>query len=427
MSGTQVVVSSEQLLLDQRRFWRTRLSWMVLIGFALRLGFVLFAHTYRFKSVEGNFGFAYEMGRIAAALASGEGFSNPFKIPTGPTAWEPPLYPFIIAGVFKLTGIYTTTSSIILLAINSLFSALTAVPVFYLAKRAFGIKIATWSAWTWTLLPSAMYWSVKWIWETSMAQFLLVTLLLLAWRLAEGARWREWALWGLLWSFTALLNPSLLSVLPFLAGWIVFQRRRELPSVVAPAALAAAVFILLITPWLVRNSKVFHQAVFIRTNFGAELRFGNGPGANGLSMGFLLHPTHSPEQLSRYKQLGELAYVSEMKRQAVQWICANPAAFLRASFVRFVYYWTSTPWGSRMMPAKNALFLASSICGFWGLWLMWKQRRPGFFLFAICLFVFPLVYYIVFPHPRYRAPIEPELFTLMIFLLSQSRELQSHQ
>jgi 4-amino-4-deoxy-L-arabinose transferase-like glycosyltransferase len=424
MSSTQAAIGSDLPISGQRSFWPVRLFAMVLVGFILRFGFVLVAHTYRFKSAEGNFGFGYEMGRIAAALASGHGFSNPFQGPTGPTAWEPPLYPFIIAGAFKLTGIYTAASSIILLAINSLFSALTTVPVFYLTKRSFGLRIATWSAWTWTLLPYAMYWSVKWIWETSLAQFLLVALLLLAWRLAEGTRLREWACWGLLWGIAALLNPSLLSVLPFLAGRILIQRRRGLRSVFAPAALSAATFIVVIAPWLVRNYEAFHQPVFIRSNFGAELRFGNGPGADGLSMGYQLHPTHSPQQLSRYKQLGELAYVFEMKRQASEWIRANPIAFIRVSFARFVYYWTSTPWNTSVMPAKNALFLASSVCGFWGLWLMWRQRRPGFFLFAVCLLVFPLVYYFVFPHPRYRAPIEPELFTLIVFLFSQTKELR---
>src|SRR5258708_19936820 len=31
---------------------------------------------------------------IAASLASGQGFSNPFGPPTGPTAWLGPVYPF---------------------------------------------------------------------------------------------------------------------------------------------------------------------------------------------------------------------------------------------------------------------------------------------------------------------------------------------
>ncbi len=397
---------------------------MVAIGFVLRVGFVLIAHTYRFKSADGSFGFGFEMGRIAASLAQGHGFSSPFQIPTGPTSWEPPLYPFLIAAIFKLTGLYTHASAIILLTINSFFSAVTAVPVFYLARRSFGEKIATWSAWTWTLLPYAMYWAVKWVWETSISAFLLTLLLLITWRLADGARKREWVAWGVLWGIAALLNPSLLSVLPFAGIWILFQFRRHWKPALSSAALSALVFAVVITPWLIRNYAIFHQPVFLRTNFGVELRMGNGPGAAGLSMGYFLHPTHSPFELARYEQMGELAYAAAMKHEAVDWIRSHPADFIRVSVARLVYYWTNTPWSGPIMPAKNALFLASSIGGFWGLWLMWRQRRPGFFLFTICLLIFPLIYYFVFPHPRYRAPIEPELFTLVVFLISQTRELR---
>ena len=37
----------------------------------------------------------------------GQGFSSPTDLPTGPSAWAPPVYPYILAGVFKLFGIYS--------------------------------------------------------------------------------------------------------------------------------------------------------------------------------------------------------------------------------------------------------------------------------------------------------------------------------
>src|SRR5438309_6823149 len=115
------------------RLWasiRSSTFWMVAIGFAIRLLAILVLHTYKFRTADQNFGFGWEMGRIGEAMASGQGFSNPFHGITGPTAWEPPLYPFLIAGVFKIFGIYSHASSFVLLAINSFFSALTCVPTF---------------------------------------------------------------------------------------------------------------------------------------------------------------------------------------------------------------------------------------------------------------------------------------------------------
>ena len=90
---------------------RTSLFWMVVIAFSVRVLTILILHTYKFRTSESNFGFGWEMGRIAESLALGEGFSNPFHGTTGPTAWEPPLTPFLIAGVFKLFGIYSRLSA----------------------------------------------------------------------------------------------------------------------------------------------------------------------------------------------------------------------------------------------------------------------------------------------------------------------------
>src|SRR5581483_8665048 len=99
--------------------------WIVAIALLVRIAWVFLGHTYRFKTADNNFGFGWEMGRIAASLASGHGFGNPFGAVTGPTAWEPPLYPFLMAGVFRIFGIYSKSSAIVLLSFNSICSALT--------------------------------------------------------------------------------------------------------------------------------------------------------------------------------------------------------------------------------------------------------------------------------------------------------------
>src|SRR6202043_1230015 len=98
--------------------------------------------TYRFNSTEDNFGFGWEMGRIGAAIASGQGFSNPFGAPTGPTAWEAPLYPYVIGEVFRILGTYSTASAFVLLSLNSIFSALTSVPIFLTARWIFSERVA---------------------------------------------------------------------------------------------------------------------------------------------------------------------------------------------------------------------------------------------------------------------------------------------
>ena len=50
-----------------------------------------------------------------------------------------------------------------------------------------------------------------------------------------------------------------------------------------------------------------------------------------------------------------------------------------------------------------------------------KRRIHGVFLFASLILVYPLVYYICFPEPRYRHPIDPELVILGVYLVSESK------
>src|ERR1700733_4460804 len=115
--------------LDLWSLIRTSQFWMGAIPLFLRVGWIVIGHTYKFKSADNNFGFGWEMGSIGAAIASGHGFSNPFGPATGPTAWEPPLYPYLVAGVFRVFGIYSRASAFVLLTVNSVFSALTCIPI----------------------------------------------------------------------------------------------------------------------------------------------------------------------------------------------------------------------------------------------------------------------------------------------------------
>lgn len=399
----------------RRSFW-----WMFVIAFLLRLAYILLAHTYKVKPDENYFSFGYEMGRIGRAIASGHGFADPFGVATGPTAWEPPLYPYLIATVFKLTGIYTHVSAFILLAINSIFSALTCIPIFLIARKCFSEKVAVWSAWAWALLPTVMYWDARWVWETSLAALLMTLIFWLVLEMEELDGTLPWIGFGVLWGVAALTNSSLLAFLPASGLWAWYRRaKRGKPSIIG-VLLASLFFIATISPWLVRNYEVFNKFVFIRSNFGAELRLGNGPGADGTWMAYL-HPTQNELALKRYEQMGELPYVAMRERQAIDFIRADYGRFAWLSFKRFIYYWAGRPRTSESaILIDNSAFLASSILAFWGAALALRRRRPGAWLFLWLLLSYPTIYYFVYPHSRYRHPIEPEMAILIVYVISEA-------
>jgi 4-amino-4-deoxy-L-arabinose transferase-like glycosyltransferase len=412
------------------RFWiraRTSTFWMVTIAFAIRVLAILVLHTYKFRTLNENFGFGWEMGRIGAAIAAGQGFSNPFLNLTGPTAWEPPLYPFVIAGVFKVFGIYTHASALTLLTLNSFFSALTCIPAFLIARRCFGERVGVASGWTWALLPYVMYWCTRWVWETSLSALLVAVIFWLALTMEERDGLKPWLQFGALWGIAALNSPVLLSFLPISGLWAWWHRAKAGKRSLGGIVISSIVFFALITPWLIRNHNTFGKWIFLRSNFGAELRMGNGPYANGTWM-YYLHPTQNVVAFRQYVKMGEIAYVAERKRQAVEFIKEDPARFLRLCAMRFFYYWGGVPRSSeiwQLAQFKNSLFLASSILCFWGLGRALYERKPGAWLFFCLIALYPAVYYVVFTHARYRHPIEPEIGIVGIYLICEATQAGS--
>lgn len=405
----------------------------VVTAFAVRLFSILSSQTYKIPAFpEGHFYFGYEAGRIARAIALGQGFSNPFHGVTGPTAWLAPIYPYIAGGVFKVFGIYTAKSAFVLLALNALLSALTCIPIFFIARRVFGTRVAWWSSWAWALVTPLTYWSVYWVWETSLSTLLLACIVLLTLSLADSPRLRTWLLFGLLWGVAALTNPSLLSLLPLFGIWACWRSHAASRPWLLPAIASALLFLAVISPWIVRNYRVFHRIIPVRDNFGVELRLGNGPGAQGTWMEWL-HPTQNEIELEKYRNLGELNYVQRRGEEAVSFIRNNPGTFARLCAKRFLYFWAGTPrsvnWKSgaeswkniaAVVEFRNSGYLALSVLAFWGLSLALRRGTPSAFLFATSLLIYPLVYYVVFPHPRYRHPIEPLMVILAAFLVSQT-------
>jgi 4-amino-4-deoxy-L-arabinose transferase-like glycosyltransferase len=360
---------------------------------------------------------------VGRSIALGQGFSNPYDGNTGPTAWEPPLYPFLIGGVFSVVGIYSRASAWVLLSINSLFATLTCIPIFLIAQKTFGERVGAWSAYGWGLNPYVWYWSIHWIWDTTFTPFILACIFLLALELQDWPGWQGWALFGALYGIGALANPTMLAFLPFCGLWIWRQRyRRSLPSF-GGVVVASIVFWTALSPWLVRNYEVFGRFVFIRDDFGLQFRLGNWKGADGMLMAYL-QPNLNRGELVKFQSMGEIAYAESCKREAFGWVRENPGRFAVISMKRFFYYWNGVPRETNSVwpvDFRTSGFLATSVLAVWGLARAVRQKRPGAWLFAGLMLTYPTVYYFVFPHARYRHPIEPELVILIVFLLLEAR------
>jgi hypothetical protein len=416
-------------------------SSMFWVGFIVRVLYITLAHTYRMRLVQDHFQFGGEMGRIARALATGFGYADPFIGHSGPTAWVPPLYPLLLAGVFKIFGVYTATSAWVILTINSIFSAATSSVIYEIAARCFdatgrGRKIALWSGWLWALHPAAMQYAVRWVWDMALTTFLFSKLIVLALRIRgigeqrpaeETQTTARWAMFGVLSGMIGLANSALLLFVPVCGLWMLLgaaKNKAALSRTSLKAVMSGLIFAACLAPWMGRNWTVFHAFVPLRGNFGAELHASVSEGYNGFTMGGPVPICEVCPEYKEYKRMGELAYVKHEGQLAQQYIRSHKLRFAQLALKRFYFYWVSVPhpiefgvWNEAFR-VLNYSFL--SLAGLLGLALALKQRIPGAVLFAWALALLPLVYYFVTVQARFRHPLEPLLTILAVYLFQSA-------
>jgi 4-amino-4-deoxy-L-arabinose transferase-like glycosyltransferase len=417
--------------LPKNPHWSHSLLIIVLTALLLRLAVITIGHTYRITPRRDHFQFGWEMGRLARSIATGHGFSSPTDLPSGPSAWAPPLYPAILAADFKLFGVYSAASAWVILAFNSVFAALTCLTVYKIGARIYGARVARAAAWTWAVFPYAIYWPTRVVWETSLSAFLFSLALLLTLRIADRPpRLRVWIIFGLLWGVIALTNTALLSMMPFCLLWLLYHSRdsRQFRSQMIGVAFCLLTTCLLISPWLVRNYEVFGKFVFIRDNLPLEMHEANNDQSAGLWTRNE-HPGNDPEAMHRFQELGEMRYMEEKHEQVQQFIRHNPGGFVWFTLERVWYFWAAPPQativnGYNLMIARHTEYLLAAVLAFTGLWLTIRNRKPGWFLLACFLIVYPLPYYLVNPFVRYKHPIEPVMILLIVYLFTEARQVK---
>jgi 4-amino-4-deoxy-L-arabinose transferase-like glycosyltransferase len=429
------------------RFAKSSLLWMVLTALAIRLIVMVFLLPEQLDPSRDHWHFGYETGRIARSIVQGHGFSSPLFADTGPTAWMSPVYPYVVAGVFKVFGIYTTASAVVLLSLNALTSALTCIPIFFIARRTFGERAAKWSGWGWVFFPYAVYFPVERIWETWLATLLLSLLFLFALYLSDQSdndrsdddlpkartAWRSWIGFGLLAGLAALTSPAIVSVLPFLGGWICYRLYRRRQAWLRPAVVSALAFILFVSPWFIRNYETFHRFIPFRDNMGMVLRLGT-KGATTHWAPYDLGPWHSDAEWQQFQQLGELGYMQKEKKQAVEFITANPGWYAWTTLRRAVYMWTGYWSFNRAYLAQEPLdppnivlctiFTALALVG---LWRAFRFVPSIAALYALVLVSFPAIYYITSPEVYYRRPIDPLMVILAASLVPARKLMKKHK
>jgi hypothetical protein len=359
-----------------------------------------------------------EAAHVAVAWAQGRGFADAFMPGQGPTAHLLPVTPLIGGIAYRLFGVESMASEIVLFTLSQImiFGA------FLLLAKCFerlGSPPRAVLAGFCLLCVLPIYTTVEAfdfrIWEGGygLALGALALLVILAGDAGEASRRADAGL-AILPPVTFFVNPAV-GVCAFAALALLLWRRRAsirpLP-IMAGAALTLAV---LVTPWMVRNMIVMHHLIPLRDNVGLELAVGNFPAA--LAPGDFdaifethlqtIHPRDHPAPFDAMVAAGgEVAYARLMGERAKAWIAAHPsdAARLWIRHVRemlFTRTWMFQTAHGRNLPVIRAT-LASvvGVLGLSGLILrIFGDRRSWYVAFYIAL---PVLFYFPFqPIMRY--------------------------
>jgi hypothetical protein len=398
--------------------------WFIfLVALALRLAVVPFLVGDQLDPARDHWVFGWEAGRLARSLASGHGFGSPLFGWTGPSAWMCPGYPALLAGVFKVFGIYSKASAYVILSLNCFFAALTCFPLRSIARTVFGERTGVAATWVWALFPYSFEFAAGLVWNTALNALLLTFAIAVTIALERKLSALSWALWGLLWGLIGLTEPSLLSCLAAVGFWLVFRLRRcGMPwAFFWRTGLAALVFLLVVTPWFVRNYRALGHFVLFREGFGLMLYQGNTWDTFDLYPDWA-NPPHNLAEMAEYTRVGEVAYMAEKKQQAISEVRAHPVRFVWATLRRIVFTWTgywnlSSAYRQIEPFALPNVFMTTvlSVLAVSGLALGFARARGFAILFAMLLLVFPVVYYITHPSMAYRHPLDPLLILLGVF------------
>lgn len=409
----------------------------------LLAGLVVLALAGRVAAVLATPGYAPEFDaedydRYAASLAETGSFPSTGYEVGGPTAFRPPLYPLLLAGVYELTGARWTAGRLA----GALLGALAVVLVYLVARRLWGRREALVAGALAAAFPPLVLTGVALVSEPLFVVLeLAVVLAVLVQRTA--ARPLPWAVAaGALCGLGALTraNGALLVVPAALGVWAV-RPRLSARALAAPAVVVAAAA-LTVAPWTVRNAIVLDAFVPVSTQAGVAL----AGTYNDQSRGFdpykgtwvLPEKTRMYGPLFAQEGLNEAGLERELRSRALRFARDHPGYVLELAWLNTARLLELAPASPHAIDAdrrQRGLSEAAAGVSRWSLYaalllalagaaVLWRRGRgrrgPGFVWLVPVLMTAAAVPIVAIP--RYQAPLYPFLVLLAAVALVDAHD-----
>jgi hypothetical protein len=401
---------------------RVALIAILVVGAALRIAWIVYAA----RPALGLFDPAAYSGH-AIELAHGDGYRF---LGGDKTAYYPIGYPAALGAALWLAQHLPVPDDVwnVAAVLNLVLGVATIALGFEAGRRlANDVRVGLVAAGLLALWPNLVFHSAVALSETLFNALVLAFVLVLVFRPWTAAITRRAAvLAGALLGLSALVRPISLLVLPVLA--VVWGRTAVIGWRRAFGALAVVtgITVLLLAPWVVRNTAVMHSPV-LATNFGDNACIGHNPEASG-AFGLPASCFAGYNGLDRPKY--EVRRNRELSADAIQYALGHPLTELRLTVWRAYYTLEGDHDGltaaesygdDPFIPPRTHDLLALLADGWFfavtgiallGIPLVLRRRDPRWTLVlgtAVAMAVPPLLF---FGDPRFHVPVVPFLALL---------------
>jgi hypothetical protein len=360
---------------------------------------------------------------IGENLAQGNGFVNE---PGGYIVLHrAPLYPYLLASLYRFLG---ETNLLSIFFIQAAFDAGTGLLICFLGARICGNRIGLMAAILYALYPLSAYYTLRLATESMYTFVLLSSVASLVYAVSSENR-RVFFFAGIIVGITALVRPSAVGLAPFLVVLLLIYEFRRLRYIAFKLIYFVLGFIIILTPWVVRNYSLTGHVIPCTTGSGIALWTGTNVRFDGRDANEMSDPEEIEAWITEVNMLDFqvedcyngrcfiLSYEQDQafKRAAIKQIKTYPVSQIILLGKKFVRLWFSI-FSSSNKHAQPIVYLCQGSLLLFALYgaIRAKKSVPAtFILFAVVLYTI-LIHTLIVATLRYSIPLVP---ILMIFAM----------
>ncbi len=301
-------------------------------------------------------------------------------------AWIPPLNPYIIYIFFEVFG-DNATGYFALMLLNAILGALAVFPTYRIADLLAGKKAAMASSVLAVLFLPAAYGVITFS-GSQLYHLLALMNIYFAIKFIYHPKIRYIAYSAIFAGFQTLTRSEYLALSFVIIGvslFISWKRNRDF-SLIKALSFAYVIFMIIVSPWIIRNTLLFDKFVPIVSHPWHEVWRGNNYLASGGASDkegedIWLNYKFSPHIIPKLDRLPldqhfEIAADSVFRSEAEAFIRVKPGKYLELAGKRMLFFWTIDPYDPRGHHPLYVFFVIIVIVPlFVSLIRLWKREK----------------------------------------------------